>query len=64
VPFFDRQGRRLTRGGGTTVYGSNHGVVYAPGGLGVLTGNGSRRDVLYFHYCTFLSDHPVRCLTV
>ncbi|RMJ24921.1 Arabinan endo-1,5-alpha-L-arabinosidase [Aspergillus sp. HF37] len=49
-PFFDRQGRRLTSGGGATVYGSNHGVVYAPGGLGVLAGNGSRRDILYFHY--------------
>lgn len=53
-PFVDMDGHRLTNGGGTTVYGSNHGVVYAPGGLGVLAGNSSRRDILYFHYCMSL----------
>lgn len=50
----DMDGYRLTNGGGTTIYGSNHGVVYAPGGLGVLAGNSSRRDILYFHYCMSL----------
>lgn len=50
-PFLDRKGRRLLDGGGTVVYGSNHGVVYAPGGLGVLAGNNdSMPDVLYYHY--------------
>ncbi|KAJ5780577.1 hypothetical protein N7457_005737 [Penicillium paradoxum] len=48
-PFVDREGRSLLQGGGTVVYGSNHGVVYAPGGLGVLEGDASS-DVLYYHY--------------
>lgn len=50
-PFVDKSGRNLMDGGGTTVYGSNHGVVYAPGGPGVLPGNNrSRPDILYYHY--------------
>ncbi|KAJ5594203.1 uncharacterized protein N7459_000411 [Penicillium hispanicum] len=49
-PFFDRNARSLLDGGGTVVYGSNHGLVYAPGGLGVLPGNNSVPDVLYYHY--------------
>lgn len=49
----DKNGRNLTDNGGTIVYGSNHGVVYAPGGLGVLAGNGTS-DVLYYHYCECL----------
>ncbi|KAJ5970770.1 uncharacterized protein N7479_000688 [Penicillium vulpinum] len=50
-PFVDKKGRLLLQGGGTVVYGSNHGVVYAPGGLGVLAGNNdSASDILYYHY--------------
>ncbi|BCR88148.1 arabinan endo-1,5-alpha-L-arabinosidase [Aspergillus chevalieri] len=49
-PFEDKDGNDLRKGGGTTVYASNHGLTYAPGGLGVLPGNGQRRDVLYYHY--------------
>ncbi|KAI9925644.1 hypothetical protein ASPWEDRAFT_41766 [Aspergillus wentii DTO 134E9] len=49
-PFVDKSGKKLTEGGGTVVYGSNHGVVYAPGGPGVLPANGSRPDILYYHY--------------
>ncbi|PWY92645.1 endo-1,5-alpha-L-arabinosidase [Aspergillus heteromorphus CBS 117.55] len=49
-PFVDKDGVDLLDGGGTVVYGSNHGVVYAPGGVGVLTGSGNDADVLYFHY--------------
>ena len=49
-PFVDRDNQKLLHGGGTEVYASNHGVVYAPGGLGVLAGNASRPDVLYYHY--------------
>lgn len=50
-PFVDKNGRKLDHGGGTIIYGSNHGVVYAPGGVGVLSGNSTERDILYFHYC-------------
>ncbi|KAJ5111235.1 hypothetical protein N7532_001770 [Penicillium argentinense] len=49
-PFVDKEGHQLLDGGGTTVYGSNHGIVYAPGGLGVLPGNDSTPDILYYHY--------------
>ncbi|KAJ5930294.1 hypothetical protein N7466_005787 [Penicillium verhagenii] len=49
-PFEDKDGKKLVDGGGTVIYASNHGVVYAPGGLGVLAGNGSTPDVLYYHY--------------
>ncbi|OOF96701.1 glycoside hydrolase family 43 protein [Aspergillus carbonarius ITEM 5010] len=49
-PFVDQDGHETLQGGGTIVYGSNHGVVYAPGGVGVLSGTGSQADVLYFHY--------------
>lgn len=49
-PFIDKDGDSLVEGGGTVVYGSNHGVVYAPGGLGVLSGNDSTPDILYYHY--------------
>ncbi|PTU17470.1 hypothetical protein P175DRAFT_090221 [Aspergillus ochraceoroseus IBT 24754] len=53
-PFTDKQGTDLLGGGGTVVYGSNHGVVYAPGGVGVLTGSGGESDVLYYHYRMYL----------
>lgn len=49
-PFVDKYGTQLTEGGGTTVYGSNHGIVYAPGGLGVLPANSTDPDILYYHY--------------
>lgn len=49
-PFVDRDGKLLLDGGGTIVYASNHGLVYAPGGLGVMPGNSSTPDVLYYHY--------------
>lgn len=49
-PFVDKDGDSLLKGGGTVVYGSNHGLVYAPGGLGVLPGNDSSPDILYYHY--------------
>ncbi|KAH8426856.1 endo 1,5-alpha-arabinase [Aspergillus melleus] len=49
-PFLDKDERSLTDGGGTVVYGSNHGVVYAPGGIGVMTSNSSDPDVMYYHY--------------
>ncbi|KAI2697960.1 CAZyme family GH43 [Penicillium roqueforti] len=49
-PFEDKDGRSLLDGGGTVVYGSNHGVVYAPGGLGILAGNNDVSDILYYHY--------------
>lgn len=52
-PFVDKDGHDTLKGGGTIVYGSNHGVVYAPGGVGVLINNGSDADVLYYHYRTF-----------
>ncbi|KAJ5520232.1 hypothetical protein N7463_000685 [Penicillium fimorum] len=50
-PFEDKKGKSLVEGGGTVVCGSNHGVVYAPGGLGILDGkNDSMPDILYYHY--------------
>lgn len=49
-PFKDKEGTDLRQGGGTIIYGSNHGLTYAPGGLGVLPGNNNRRDILYYHY--------------
>ncbi|KAJ5115862.1 hypothetical protein N7456_000210 [Penicillium angulare] len=49
-PFLDKNGDKLLDGGGTIVYASNHGEVYAPGGLGVLAGNDSVPDILYYHY--------------
>ncbi|KAL4926885.1 endo 1,5-alpha-arabinase [Aspergillus undulatus] len=49
-PFVDRNNTDLLNGGGSIVYGSNHGEVYAPGGLGILYGNGNDSDVLYYHY--------------
>ncbi|KAJ5797763.1 uncharacterized protein N7503_007059 [Penicillium pulvis] len=51
-PFEDKDGIKLLDGGGTVIYASNHGVVYAPGGLGVLPGNDSTAtpDILYYHY--------------
>ncbi|KAJ5396740.1 hypothetical protein N7509_004853 [Penicillium cosmopolitanum] len=49
-PFVDKDGDSLVDGGGTAVYASNHGLVYAPGGLGVLAGNDSTPDILYYHY--------------
>ena len=32
------------------MYGSNHGDVYAPGGIGVLPENDKHQDILYYHY--------------
>ncbi|OJJ48672.1 hypothetical protein ASPZODRAFT_130780 [Penicilliopsis zonata CBS 506.65] len=49
-PFVDKDGVHLTEGGGTVIYGSNRGVTYAPGGIGVMAGNQSYPDILYFHY--------------
>lgn len=49
-PFVDKNDRLLVEGGGTVVYGSNHGLVYAPGGIGVLSGHGPEADILYYHY--------------
>lgn len=49
-PFQDKDGKNLTNGGGTVVYASNHGVVYAPGGIGVLPANAKHPDILYYHY--------------
>ncbi|KAJ5161076.1 hypothetical protein N7492_006468 [Penicillium capsulatum] len=49
-PFQDRQGRNITEGYGEDVYKSNHGVVYAPGGEGVLERSGGLPDILYYHY--------------
>lgn len=54
-PFTDKKGRLLTDGGGTIVYGSNHGEVYAPGGVGILSGNDDRPDIIYYHYSKFSS---------
>ncbi|KAI9755476.1 MAG: hypothetical protein M4579_004267 [Chaenotheca gracillima] len=47
-PFVDMNGTDLVNGGGYIVYGS-HGLVYGPGGQGVLT-DVHGRDVLYYHY--------------
>lgn len=49
-PFVDKSGQKLLDGGGTTVYGSNHGLVYAPGGIGVLPENKHHQDIMYYHY--------------
>ncbi|GES57485.1 arabinan endo-1 [Aspergillus terreus] len=49
-PFVDKNGVSLLEGGGTVVYDSNRGVVYAPGGVGVLSGNATDPDILYYHY--------------
>ncbi|KAE8312366.1 glycosyl hydrolase [Aspergillus transmontanensis] len=49
-PFVDKQGKDLAEGGGTTVYDSNHGIVYAPGGVGVLAATTTDPEVLYYHY--------------
>lgn len=51
-PFVDREGKNLLHGGGELVYGSNR-DVYAPGGQGVL--READGDILYYHYCVFLS---------
>lgn len=49
-PFVDKEDQLLLDGGGTIVYASNHGKVYAPGGVGVLAGNDTTPDILYYHY--------------
>jgi arabinan endo-1,5-alpha-L-arabinosidase len=54
-PFVDKHGKKLIDGGGTEIYGSNHGLVYAPGGLGVLPANSTDPDILYYHYRMFLT---------
>lgn len=46
-------GSALDNGGGYITYCS-HDYVYAPGGQGVLTGEGGERDVRYYHYCRLL----------
>jgi arabinan endo-1,5-alpha-L-arabinosidase len=48
-PYVDKDGQSLLGGGGQTIYASNHDVVYAPGGLGVVTTD-MGADILYFHY--------------
>ncbi|OAT04830.1 endo-arabinanase [Blastomyces gilchristii SLH14081] len=43
--------RYSIRGGGHKVYASNYdNTVFAPGGLGVLTGMNGTPDILYYHY--------------
>ncbi|KAL4958703.1 arabinan endo-1,5-alpha-L-arabinosidase [Aspergillus stella-maris] len=49
-PYVDQDDKDLLEGGGTIIYGSNHGLVYAPGGLGILYGTGNQSDILYYHY--------------
>lgn len=49
-PFLDKKGNKLVEGGGTDVYKSNNGIVYAPGGLGVLPAHNSKADILYYHF--------------
>lgn len=49
-PFVDKENELLTKGGGTVIYGSNHGLAYAPGGVGVLPGDETTPDILYYHY--------------
>ncbi|RDW86769.1 endo 1,5-alpha-arabinase [Aspergillus mulundensis] len=49
-PFVDRDNKTLIDGGGSVVYGSSHGQVYAPGGQGILPGANDEPDVLYYHY--------------
>ena len=44
-PFVDMNGNALDNGGGYITYCS-HDYVYAPGGQGVLTGEGGERNVL------------------
>lgn len=65
-PFVDKDGKALLDGGGTIMYGSNHGQVYAPGGVGVLVGDGKTPDILYYHYCMFsmFECYAGRILTV
>lgn len=65
-PFQDKDGKNLTDGGGTVVYASNHGVVYAPGGVGVLPANEKHPEILYYHYresiptlCVWFTDSTV-----
>ncbi|KAI7221191.1 endo-1,5-alpha-L-arabinosidase [Hortaea werneckii] len=53
-PFVDREGVKLTEGGGYIVYGS-HDFVYGPGGQGVLS-DYHGRDVLYYHYVNTIVD--------
>ncbi|RMZ31426.1 hypothetical protein D0859_04427 [Hortaea werneckii] len=53
-PFVDREGVKLTEGGGYIVYGS-HDFVYGPGGQGVLS-DYHGRDVLYYHYVNTILD--------
>ncbi|KAJ9221561.1 CAZyme family GH43 [Paecilomyces variotii] len=51
-PYVDESGTNLTDGGGTIIYGSNNnGVVYAPGGQGIMSGAETGDfDILYYHY--------------
>ena len=49
-PFYDHKNTSLLEGGGTVVYASNHGEIYAPGGLGTLSGDSKTPDILYYHY--------------
>ncbi|KLJ09510.1 hypothetical protein EMPG_15067 [Blastomyces silverae] len=50
-PFVDRNGKKTTHAGGHKVYASNHdNTVFAPGGLGLLTGKNGAPDILYYHY--------------
>jgi arabinan endo-1,5-alpha-L-arabinosidase len=60
-PFQDKDGKNLTDGGGTVVYASNHGVVYAPGGIGVLPATEKHPDILYYHYCELIPSTLCVC---
>lgn len=63
-PFVDKEGQMLLDGGGTIVYESNHGKVYAPGGIGVLDGNETTPDILYYHYLnTSIGFQDYVCVT-
>ncbi|QKX57396.1 uncharacterized protein TRUGW13939_04508 [Talaromyces rugulosus] len=50
-PFVDKSGKKLLQGGGTVVYASNHGNIFAPGGPGVVPASGGEsQDILVYHY--------------
>ena len=54
--FVDRDGKKCTESGGTTVLGSS-GNMYAPGGQGVLFNKDMNSPVMYYHY----SESPPPC---
>ncbi|KAK9479835.1 glycosyl hydrolase [Lipomyces japonicus] len=48
-PFLDKEGNKLTEGGGSAIYGS-HQYVFGPGGQGVFYDDDAKKDILYYHY--------------